>query len=424
MHFINDPRSRVARRHYDGQALAPSPEYFWLPPVEAVANYRGTLDSMRIGVTIFCQNYADWDRYEAEERGEAVPDRPATSDRAIFREEVELAKLADELRFDSVWTIEHHFTPYTMVTNPLQLLTYLAGVTTHVDLGTMVIVLPWHNPVRVAEDIVMLDALLGDRKLIAGVGRGLGRREYGGLGIDQNEARGRFDEAVGIVHELLATGRCTFHGEHFDVNDARLRPQPDGDLSSVLHCAAGTPETMAVIAKRDIKPLIVPTTNLDLALDGARRYMQMRVDNGFEPVDTKLALWIYVAETEAEARAGAEKYMVEYGDSALRHYELLGTHLAGLKGYEGYAARSEVLRKDPTTFTGVFVAQHPWGTPEMVIEKLSNLAEQFGTSEIMCVFRYGGMGADEAERNMRLFADKVLPHVRQLHPRPIELVAR
>ena len=82
-----------------------------------------------------------------------------------------------------------------MVTNPLQLLTYLAGVTRNVDLGSDVVVLPWHNPVRVAEDVNMLDALLGpDRNILCGVGRGLGRREYQGLSVDQNEARGRFDE--------------------------------------------------------------------------------------------------------------------------------------------------------------------------------------------------------------------------------------
>ncbi len=377
---------------------------------------------MRIGATIFCQNYPDWDRYEGEERGEDVAPRPSKADREIFYEEIELAKLADQLRFDSVWTIEHHFTPYTMVTNPLQLLTSLAGVTDHADLGTMVIVLPWHNPVRVAEDIVMLDALLGDRKVIAGVGRGLGRREYHGLGIDQNDARGRFDEAVQIVCELLATGRCTFSGEHFQVDDARLRPQPLGDLSDVLHCAAGSPETMAIIAQFDIKPLIVPTTSLDVSLTAARSFMALRADNGLPPVDTKLALWIYVAETEAEARKGAERYMAEYGDSALRHYELLGTHLGGLKGYEGYAARSEALRADPTLFTGAFLREHPWGTPEMVIEKLTTLAEAFGTSEIMCVFRYGGMGAEEAQRNMRLFADKVMPEARLLQPAPIQLL--
>ena len=378
---------------------------------------------MRIGATIFCQNYADWDRYEADERGDAVPARAETSDRQIFHEEVELAKLADRLHFDSVWTIEHHFTPYTMVTNPLQLLTYLAGVTSHVDLGTMVIVLPWHNPVRVAEDIVMLDALLGDRNLIAGVGRGLGRREYGGLGIDQNEARGRFDESVQIIRELLATGRCTFHGEHFTVDNARLRPQPLGDLSGVLHCAAGSPETMAIIAEMDVKPLIVPTASLEVSLTAARHFMGLRAKNGLPSTATKLAVWIYMAETEAEARRGAERYMTQYGDSALRHYELLGNHFEGLKGYDGYAARSAALRADPGAFGRVFVSEHPWGTPEMVIEKMTRLAEAFGTSEIMCVFRYGSMGAKEARQNMTMFADTVMPHVRTLNPTPIELAA-
>src|SRR5438128_2171440 len=98
---------------------------------------------MRIGMSIFNQNAGDWDRFEAEERGESVPAAPAVSDLEIFREELELAIEADRLGYDSVWTVEHHFTPYTMVTNPLQWLTYLAGVTKNVDLGTMVIVLPW-----------------------------------------------------------------------------------------------------------------------------------------------------------------------------------------------------------------------------------------------------------------------------------------
>ena len=128
---------------------------------------------MRVGATVFNQNYADWDRYEAEERGETVAGRPATSDREIFTEEIDIALVADETGFDSLWTIEHHFTPYTMVTNPLQYLTYIAGITERVDLGTMVVVLPWHNPVRVAEDVNMLDALLGEgREVILGVGRG------------------------------------------------------------------------------------------------------------------------------------------------------------------------------------------------------------------------------------------------------------
>ena len=375
---------------------------------------------MRIGATIFNQNYGDWDRYEAEERGEAVPSKAKRSDRAIFTEEIGIARIADETGFDSVWTIEHHFTPYTMVTNPLQYLTYIAGITKRVDLGTMVTVLPWHNPVRVAEDVNMLDTFLGPgREIICGVGRGLGRREYAGLGIDQNEARDRFDEALQVVRQLLATGTCDFDGQYFKLHGLRLRPQPDRDLSANLWCAGGTDQTVQVIAKHGVSPLTIPTTSLDAALANIRRYANLRKDAGFAPTHTKLALWTYVAETEEKARAGAERYMVEYSDSALRHYELLGTHLANIKGYEAYAAQSEAMRKDSSEFKRGFYNSHPWGTPAQTIARATDLANTFGTNELMFVFKYGDMPMDEAERSMRLFAKEVMPALKALNPQAI-----
>ena len=377
---------------------------------------------MRVGTTIICQNYSDWDRYEAAERGESAEPAPTIPDRQIFAEEVGHAILAEELGFDSVWTIEHHFTPYTMVTNPIQLLTYLAGKTERVDLGTMVIVLPWHNPVRVAEDIAMLDSLLGEnRHVLAGVGRGLGRREYGGLGIEQGEARGRFDEGIEIIRELLTTGECTFSGEHFDVDQVRLRPQPGRDLSDSLLCAAGSPETMEVVAKLDIKPLIIPTAQVRIALGGAQNYMKLRGEAGLPPVQTKMAMWTYCAETAAEAEAGAERYMLEYTDSALRHYELGGSHFDDMKGYKGYAKMAEIIRKDDTGWRRSVVDGHPWGTPDQLIEKVKKLSEDFGTSEISFVFRYGSMPQAEAEKSMRLFAKEVLPALQELETAPMEL---
>jgi alkanesulfonate monooxygenase SsuD/methylene tetrahydromethanopterin reductase-like flavin-dependent oxidoreductase (luciferase family) len=379
---------------------------------------------MRVGTTIICQNYGDWDRYEAAERGETAETAPPIPDRQIFAEEVRHAVLAEELGFDSVWTIEHHFTPYTMVTNPIQLLTYIAGRTERVDLGTMVIVLPWHNPVRVAEDIAMLDSLLGeDRHVLAGVGRGLGRREYAGMGIDQGEARGRFDEGIEIIRQLLTTGECTFHGEHFNVDQVRLRPQPGRDMSDSLLCAAGSPETMSVVAKLDIKPLIIPTAQVRIALGGAQNYMQLRHKAGLPPVQTKMAMWTYCAETEAEAKAGAERYMLEYTDSALRHYELGGSHFDDMKGYKGYAKMAEILRKDDTGWRRSVIDGHPWGTPGQIIDNVKKLSAEFGTSEISFVFRYGSMSQPEAERSMRLFATEVLPALHELETEPMELAA-
>jgi alkanesulfonate monooxygenase SsuD/methylene tetrahydromethanopterin reductase-like flavin-dependent oxidoreductase (luciferase family) len=375
---------------------------------------------MRVGTCIFVQNYEDWDRFEAEERGEQTPPRPVTSDRAIFLEEIGLAQLADASGFDSLWTIEHHFTPYTMVTNPLQLLTYFAGVTENVDLGTMVVVLPWHNPVRVAEDVNMLDALLGpDRDILCGVGRGLGRREYQGLSVDQNEARGRFDEGIQILHQLLRTGRCTFDGEFWSVNDVRLRPQPDRDLSQQLFCAGGTSETVQIIAKHDVKPLSIPTTSLDLALMGAKNYANLRKQAGHGPAHTKLALWTHCTEDAAEAEQ-ARNYVNRYSDSALRHYEMLGTHLKDIKGYETYAANAEILRANPDAFLQGFLQDHPIGTPDEIIKQTRHLAETFGSDEIMFIFKYGGMSLAQSEKSMQLFAQEVIPALHEFNPAPIQ----
>lgn len=375
---------------------------------------------MRVGVTIFNQNYNDWDRYEAEEQGKPVPRRAARSDRAIFNEEIDIARIADECGFDSVWTIEHHFTPYTMVTNPLQYLTYIAGITKRVDLGTMVTVLPWHNPVRVAEDVNMLDAFLGaNRNIICGVGRGLGRREYAGLGVDQNEARDRFDESLQVLTQLLATGQCNFEGKFYKIHDLHLRPQPEHDLSVNLWCAGGTEQTVQVIAKHGVRPLTIPTTSLDLSLAGMRQYAKLRRDAGHDPSHTKLALWTYVADTAGAAEAGAQQFMGEYADSALRHYELLGTHLQQTKGYTEYGELQKALREDASPFRQGFFRSHPWGTPDQTIKRATELAEAFGTDEIMFVFKYGSMPMAATERSMRLFAQEVLPALKELNPAPL-----
>src|SRR2546426_284153 len=129
----------------------------------------------------------------------------ARSDAEVYRQELRLAEMAEPLGFDSVWSIEHHFTDYTMCPDAVQFLSYMAGKTTHAKLGTMVIVLPWHDPVRVAEQISLLDHLSGGR-MILGLGRGLARVEYEGFRIDQNEGRQRFLEYAQLVLNALEKG--------------------------------------------------------------------------------------------------------------------------------------------------------------------------------------------------------------------------
>src|SRR3954453_14488894 len=103
------------------------------------------------------------------------------TDREVYRNELRLADLAEPLGFESLWGVEHHFTDYTMCPDVLQYLAYFAGRTERIQLGSMVVLLPWHHPMRVAEEVVMLDHLSNGR-VIFGIGRGLGRVEFDGFG--------------------------------------------------------------------------------------------------------------------------------------------------------------------------------------------------------------------------------------------------
>jgi len=96
------------------------------------------------------------------------------SDRQFMREELGNCERAEPLGFDSVWVTEHHFDDYSISPDPCQVLSYIAGKTKHIKLGSMVIVVPWHDPVRLAEQISLLDHVSNGRYIL-GFGRGLAR---------------------------------------------------------------------------------------------------------------------------------------------------------------------------------------------------------------------------------------------------------
>src|SRR6058998_2002572 len=126
-------------------------------------------------------------------------------DHEVYTNELRLTDLAEPLGFDSMWGVEHHFTDYTMCPDVLLYLTYFAGRTERIQLGSMVVVLPWHNPLRVAEQVTMLDHMSNGR-LILGLGRGLGRVEFEGFGVNQEDSREIFTEAAQMILEGLERG--------------------------------------------------------------------------------------------------------------------------------------------------------------------------------------------------------------------------
>src|SRR5918911_1715165 len=110
------------------------------------------------------------------------------SDADVYRMELGFAARAEEAGFDSVWSSEHHFTDYQLTSQQSMVLSWVAAQTSHVRLGTFVTVLPWHDPVRVAESFTVLDHLSGGRAVL-GLGRGLGQKEFVGFRSPMNESR-------------------------------------------------------------------------------------------------------------------------------------------------------------------------------------------------------------------------------------------
>src|ERR1044072_5097352 len=129
----------------------------------------------------------------------------SVTDGQVVAEEIRLGELADDLGFHALWPVEHHFNDYSFCPDNTVFLANMAARTKRILLGTGAVILPWNQPLRVAEKIALLDHL-SNRRVRFGLGRCLARREYGGFGIPMDESRDRFDEASRMVLDALATG--------------------------------------------------------------------------------------------------------------------------------------------------------------------------------------------------------------------------
>jgi alkanesulfonate monooxygenase SsuD/methylene tetrahydromethanopterin reductase-like flavin-dependent oxidoreductase (luciferase family) len=367
---------------------------------------------MRVGLSVFAQNYPDWERYESR----AFVEAPTWPDSAVYDDAIRLGSLAEPLGFDSIWAVEHHFTPYTMIPDVLQLLTFFAGRTQRVDLGTMVVVLPWHNPLQTAEQISVLDNLLQGRRLTVGMGRGAGRVEFEGLNLEMAESRERFSEALEVIRKAL--GQPSFHheGKYYRYpKDQSIRPRPrSADLLDRMCMAWGSPASGPIAARLGLQPLFIPQKPWADCAAEMSVFNGTRMDMGLEPTRPVVVCWAFCAETAREAEEAVTKYLVQYSDSARRHYELDDAeHFHNTPGYEHYADHAEQTRSVMSNpLEDMYVKSQVWGTPEMCLEKLRGINDVLGAEEFVAVFQYGAMPFEVAERSLRLFAREVLPELK------------
>jgi len=339
--------------------------------------------------------------------------KPGLSDAAVFAEHLALGDLAEPLGFDSLWALEHHFTGYAMSPHPLQLLSYFAGRTKRLTLGTAVIVLPWHDPVRVAEEIALLDVLSGGRCMF-GFGRGAASVEYAGMRVPMEEARARFVESAKIVVEALSNDSFEWDGEFHKIPRTSIRPRPISHPERRFYASSVSPESAEIMARLGFGVLGILQNEWAKAAQDIDRYRELGRSVGHTPRPPIILTNISVAESRIEAEERAAQYLSRKWDSIDNHYHFSDGHLASVKGYEFYGGmaktyskmKDEGFRKKATEF---YVKIQVVGTPDDCVQQVAELRRLTGLDHLVTEFGYGAMPHEQAELNMRLFADRVVP---------------
>jgi alkanesulfonate monooxygenase SsuD/methylene tetrahydromethanopterin reductase-like flavin-dependent oxidoreductase (luciferase family) len=338
---------------------------------------------------------------------------PFGSDDQFVRDEVANLVLADELGYDSVWITEHHFSDYSMSNDPLQLLTYIAGKTRRVKLGTQCIIVPWHNPARLAEKIINLDILSGGRAIL-GFGGGLSPQEFAGLGIDQNDARALYNDILDVVIPALETGVMEGTGAYGTIPRIELRPRPMKSFAGRKFCGSLSGSSMYAAARHGFgnMVLMLPQRGKETPPDRYREVWQEVHGAGSEPPPPMLSGNFYIHEDGAFADEQGQKYLANTMRSALGNYSLTkpGT-FAGVKGYEQY--ENMMVADDAVDdYVEQFGKGAITGTPQMILDRLWELKEIYQPQGFFPHLYFGGMTQADAVRSIHLFAETVLPEVK------------
>jgi alkanesulfonate monooxygenase SsuD/methylene tetrahydromethanopterin reductase-like flavin-dependent oxidoreductase (luciferase family) len=341
------------------------------------------------------------------------------SDYATYQQDMALALSAEGLGYESVWGVEHHFTDYTMTPDVTQFLSYVGGACRKVKLGTMVIVLPWNDPLRVAEKVSMLDCM-SDGRVLLGIGRGLGRVEFEGFRVPMGESRERFVECAEMILQGLEQGYCEYDGKFIKQPKARIRPEPFRSFRTRTYAAAISPESSLIMARLGIGILVIPQKPWEEHAKELDDYATLfQKEQGRPAPRPYVAGWVACDRDAGRAEEMARKYIGGYWQSVVKHYEMRSDHFEQTKGYEYYKRLTETIANEGVdAMAEFFMSLQVWGTPEQCYEKIRDIHSRTDCCGFTGVFSYAGMKEQVARNNLELFAREVMPELKKLGHRP------
>jgi alkanesulfonate monooxygenase SsuD/methylene tetrahydromethanopterin reductase-like flavin-dependent oxidoreductase (luciferase family) len=212
---------------------------------------------------------------------------------------------AERLGFSSVFLVEHHFTGFGQVSASLNLLSYLAARTYRIRLGTAVVVLPWHNPVLVAEQAATLD-LLSNGRLDFGVGKGYRPYEFSGFCVPQDEATQRFDEAMEVIRKAWNSGgkRFSYKGKWYSYDNIVVEPIPIQRPHPPFWLGAGSAESIRRAAREGYNLLLDQIAPTDVIIERVKTFREecKAVGRAFDPMAVGVTRGLQILRKESERK--------------------------------------------------------------------------------------------------------------------------
>jgi alkanesulfonate monooxygenase SsuD/methylene tetrahydromethanopterin reductase-like flavin-dependent oxidoreductase (luciferase family) len=333
-----------------------------------------------------------------------------------LHELVDLIVLAEQLGFDGAWITEHHGSIYGRPSMAV-ILSNAAARTSTIRLGVAVVVLPWHNPLEVAEDLATLD-LLSNGRLDAGFGRGLFPEEFRLFDVPLEEGKPRFEEAIDFIIRAWSQETAALDGRFWTIPEIELLPKPVQRPRPRLWEVALSPPTIETVIRRNANGLIGPylTPLTEVRENFLDVWNEKVAAAGIPPGRLELGhnQHVYVAETDELAFSQAREHLLWYCrtlSGCLPGWdETRGTP------FEYYTQWKELLLTldgDPLLRDRAVI-----GSPETVIEKIRYL-EEGGVTTFIPFMNFGTMPFELVERSMTLFANEVIPAFAR-EPVPVE----
>jgi alkanesulfonate monooxygenase SsuD/methylene tetrahydromethanopterin reductase-like flavin-dependent oxidoreductase (luciferase family) len=275
-------------------------------------------------------------------------------------------------------------------------------------------VLPWHDPVEVAEKIALLDVISKGRTIF-GFGRGAASVEYDGYRVKMDEARDRFIESAMIVRKALTNPSFSWDGKFFKIPEIQIRPRPVSHPEERFYASAVSPESVEIFAKMGFGVLIIAQRSWEDTAADYKRYVATSLANNIRPRPPIGLLNIFCADDSHEAAELAHRHMEAMWDSIENHYRFSDGHLKGVKGYEFYEKIGRTYSKlhadagAKTKAVEFYRSLHAAGTPAEVLEKLRYVHQTVPLEHVIGTFAFGGLPRPKLDRSFQLFAEKVLP---------------